>query len=69
MSEHGAIEHAPAHPAEEHHPGPATYLLIGLILLILTIMEVAVVYLPALAAVLLPILMVLMVVKFSLVVM
>jgi cytochrome c oxidase subunit 4 len=69
MSEHGVVEHTAAHASEEHHPGPATYLLIGLILLILTIMEVSVVYMPALAWVLIPILMVLMVIKFALVVM
>ena len=72
-SEHSAGEQGHAahgHEAGAHaHPGPWTYILVGLILLILTIIEVAIVYIPALAGVLVPVLMVLMVIKFALVVM
>ena len=69
MSEHTVegIDHA--HHLEAHHPGPKTYILIGLILFLLTVIEVAVVYIETLEALLIPILMVLMAVKFALVVM
>jgi cytochrome c oxidase subunit IV len=70
MSEHTAVE--PVHgPGEHAHPGPATYVLIGVILFFLTVFEVAVVYIPAIASqplLLVPTLMVLMTIKFALVV-
>jgi cytochrome c oxidase subunit 4 len=71
MSEQpSAVEHGHGHAGEEHaHPGPATYIKIGVVLFLLTVVEVVVVYVPALSAVLIPILMVLMTVKFALVVM
>lgn len=67
MEHEADVEHAHAQAHEEHHPGPATYLKIGLILFILTVIEVALVYVQALEAVLIPLLMVLMVIKFALV--
>ena len=70
MSEQRVVEQA--HGAGEHaHPGPGTYLLIGVILFFLTALEVAVIYIPSIAQVpllLIPILMVLMTIKFALVV-
>jgi cytochrome c oxidase subunit IV len=70
MSQQTAAEHA--HAGEEHaHPGPGTYLLIGLILFILTVIEVVIVYIPAIASqplLLIPSLVVLMTIKFALVV-
>jgi len=70
MSEQSVVEQA--HGAGEHaHPGPGTYLLIGVILFFLTALEVAVIYIPSIAQVpllLIPILMVLMTIKFALVV-
>jgi cytochrome c oxidase subunit 4 len=74
MSDHVVGEHHgatadTAHAAgEHHHPGPAEYIKIGVILFVLTVIEVAVVYVPALSALLVPILMVLMAIKFALVV-
>lgn len=55
-------------PVEEAHPGPKTYVMIGVILCILTAVEVAVYFVPALANILFQILVVLSTAKFVLVV-
>jgi cytochrome c oxidase subunit IV len=72
MSDHTAVvEHGHA-PGEHAHPGPGTYLLIGVILFFLTVIEVVIVYIPAIASqplLMIPMLMVLMTIKFALVVM
>lgn len=54
---------------ERAHPGPAFYVLIGVILTCLTGVEVAVYYMAALKPVLVPVLVALSALKFSLVVM
>jgi cytochrome c oxidase subunit IV len=60
--------HAPAHGAhdahEEHHPTPADYVRIAIILSIITLVEVFIYYLPSMRPVLVPILLVLSIVKF-----
>ena len=60
--------HAPAHGAhdvhEEHHPTPADYVRIAVILSIITLVEVFIYYLPSMRPVLVPILLVLSIVKF-----
>ena len=60
----GAAAAAP----EQAHPGPAEYIMIGLMLAVVTAVEVAVYYIDALDDVLVPILIVLSALKFSLVV-
>ncbi len=56
------------HP-EHDHPGPWTYVVVGLVLTVLTALEVAVFYIPALHVALVPILLTLTTGKFGLVVM
>jgi cytochrome c oxidase subunit 4 len=60
--------HAPAHGAPdahaEHHPTPADYVRIAVILAIITLVEVIIYYLPSMRGVLVPILLVLSIVKF-----
>jgi cytochrome c oxidase subunit 4 len=60
--------HAPAHGAhdahEEHHPTPADYVRIAVVLSIITLVEVFIYYLPSMRPVLVPILLVLSIVKF-----
>jgi cytochrome c oxidase subunit 4 len=60
--------HAPAHGAHdahaEHHPTPADYVRIAIILAIITLVEVFIYYLPSMRPILVPILLVLSVVKF-----
>jgi cytochrome c oxidase subunit 4 len=70
MSDH-AIEHghgAHAHAIEpDHHPGPAVYLLVAVVLIVLTAMEIGVFYAPFLQVWLVPLLIILAVLKFILV--
>ena len=60
--------HAPTHGAHdahaEHHPTPADYVRIAIILAIITLVEVIIYYLPFMRPVLVPILLVLSIVKF-----
>lgn len=60
--------HAPAHGAHDahagHHPTPADYVRIAIILAIITLVEVFIYYLPSMRGILVPILLVLSVVKF-----
>ena len=60
--------HAPAHGAhdahDEHHPTPADYVRIAIILAIITLVEVIIYYLPSMRGILVPILLVLSIVKF-----
>ncbi|MDQ2654728.1 MAG: cytochrome C oxidase subunit IV family protein [Chloroflexota bacterium] len=60
--------HAPAQGAHdahaEHHPTPADYVRIAIILAIITLVEVIIYYLPAMRPILVPILLVLSIVKF-----
>jgi cytochrome c oxidase subunit 4 len=60
--------HAPAHGAHdadaEHHPTPADYVRIAIILAIITLVEVFIYYLPSMRPILVPILLVLSIVKF-----
>jgi len=60
--------HAPAHNAHdahaEHHPTPADYVRIAIILAIITLVEVFIYYLPSMRGILVPILLVLSIVKF-----
>ncbi len=68
MNEH-AVEPAVgrAHPAEEHHPQAATYIIVAIILTILTAFEIGVFYAPFLQAILVPLLIILAILKFILV--
>ena len=72
MSDH-AIEqgHGRAHQAhaiaEDHHPGPVTYIVIAVVLTVLTAFEIGVFYAPALQPILVPLLIVLAILKFILV--
>lgn len=60
--------HAPAHGAHdahaEHHPTPADYVRIAIVLAIITLVEVVIYYLPSMRPVLVPILLVLSIIKF-----
>ena len=60
--------HAPAHGAldahAEHHPTPADYVRIAIILAVITLVEVFIYYLPFMRPILVPILLVLSIVKF-----
>jgi cytochrome c oxidase subunit 4 len=60
--------HAAAHGAHdahtEHHPTPADYVRIAVILAIITLVEVFIYYLPSMRPILVPILMVLSIIKF-----
>jgi cytochrome c oxidase subunit 4 len=60
--------HAPAHGAhdahEEHHPTPADYVRIAIILAIITLIEVFIYYLPGMRGILVPILIALSLLKF-----
>lgn len=60
--------HAPAHGVhdahEEHHPTPADYVRIAVILSIITLVEVFIYYLPMMRPILVPVLLVLSIVKF-----
>jgi cytochrome c oxidase subunit 4 len=60
--------HAPAHGAHdahaEHHPTPADYVRIAVILAIITLVEVFIYYLPSMRGILVPILLALSLVKF-----
>ncbi|MCC6629726.1 MAG: cytochrome C oxidase subunit IV family protein [Chloroflexi bacterium] len=70
-SEPHAIPAAHTEAGHEHHPGPAVYVMIGVILLILTVIEVGAYYVEALRAIpfgLVTVLLTLMVIKFVLVV-
>jgi cytochrome c oxidase subunit IV len=73
MSEQTLPEQTHGHATGEHaHPGPAQYILIGLILFFLTVIEVAIVYIQPITTnmpVLITSLMVLMTIKFILVAM
>ncbi len=64
--------HAPAHSAHDahtaHHPTPADYVRIAIILAIITLVEVIIYYLPFMRPILVPILLVLSIVKFLMVV-
>jgi cytochrome c oxidase subunit 4 len=64
---HGAHAHGAHAIAEDHHPGPAVYLLVAVVLIILTAMEIGVFYAPFLQAWLVPMLIVLAILKFILV--
>jgi cytochrome c oxidase subunit 4 len=65
---HGAHDHnAHAHAVEDHHPGPAVYLIVAVVLIVLTAMEIGVFYAPFLQVWLVPLLIVLAVLKFILV--
>jgi len=70
MSDH-AIEHghgAHAHAiVEDHHPGPAVYLVVAVVLIVLTAMEIGVFYAPFLQVWLVPLLIILAILKFILV--
>ncbi len=54
---------------ERAHPGPGTYVAVGIILTIITLVEVGVFYVPAFQPVLVPVLLALSAIKFALVVM
>jgi cytochrome c oxidase subunit 4 len=60
--------HAPAHGAhgahEEHHPTPADYVRIAIILSIITLVEVIIYYIPSMRGILVPILIALSLIKF-----
>lgn len=60
--------HAPAHGGhdahEGHHPTPADYVRIAIILSIITIVEVIIYYIPQMRGILVPILLLLSIVKF-----
>ena len=60
--------HAPAHGGhdahDEHHPTPADYVRIAIILAIITLVEVVIYYIPSMRGILVPILLVLSIVKF-----
>jgi cytochrome c oxidase subunit 4 len=60
--------HAPAHGVDdahaEHHPTPADYVKIAIILAIITLVEVIIYYIPNMRGFLVPILIVLSIVKF-----
>jgi len=65
---HGAPAHAVhAHAVEDHHPGPAVYLIVAVVLIVLTAMEIGVFYAPFLQVWLVPLLIILAVLKFILV--
>jgi cytochrome c oxidase subunit IV len=55
------------HAAEEHHPGPLTYIVVAVVLTFLTAFEIGVFYAPFLQPVLVPLLIVLAILKFILV--
>ena len=62
-------EHAPAHHVEEHsHPGPRTYVVVGVILAVITGVEVWAYTVESIRPVLVPILLALSAAKFALVV-
>jgi cytochrome c oxidase subunit IV len=65
-------EHLPAHGHEEEeghsHPGPRTYVLVGLVLGAITLLEIYAYTAPSIKAILVPILLVLSATKFVLVV-
>jgi cytochrome c oxidase subunit IV len=56
------------HPAEHAHPGPRTYVLVGVVLAVITLVEVWAYTVPELQPMLVPILLVLSAAKFALVV-
>ena len=60
--------HAPAHGGDdahnEHHPTPADYVRIAIILAIITLIEVVIYYIPGMRGILVPILIVLSIIKF-----
>src|ERR1700693_2717866 len=65
---HGAHDHnAHAHAVEDHHPGPAVYLIVAAVLIVLTAMEIGVFYAPFLQVSVVPLLLVLAGVMFILV--
>ena len=53
--------------AEEHHPGPVTYMVIAVVLTVLTAFEIGVFYAPFLQPILVPLLIFLAILKFILV--
>jgi cytochrome c oxidase subunit 4 len=67
MAEH-QLAHDSAHELEHAHPGPRTYVLVGVILAVITIAEVWAYTQPAIRPWLVPILLVLSASKFALVV-
>lgn len=60
--------HSPAHGSHEahteHHPTPADYVRIAIILAIITLVEVIIYYIPQMRGILVPILIVLSIIKF-----
>jgi caa(3)-type oxidase subunit IV len=44
---HPPAAHAEAHAAEHDHPGPRTYVIVGVVLAIITALEIALYYVPS----------------------